>query len=326
MDEKEFQQKLIQRYLNNQCTDEELEAFFHLIEKGLITDTLIQQMDLLLNTDEDSNHQDVQLDPELKRRKLNLMRLLGYAAMLLVCFSACFYFFQSRIRSVNTAGLVKYDTVETQRGEIKRIELADKSVLFLNAHSRLRYPEKFNGNIRQVDLLEGEAYCAIYHDKNKPFIVRSGNINTQVLGTAFNISFYKYLKSVSISVTQGKVSVINFGQNRQPAKSILVAGDKISINKLSGKTTYFKIDVADDAMGWTTGKLIFDNKSLSEVAHVLSDRFNTEIGFADNSIMRYHVTATFNSTDRLSDIIKMLCISNKLKYRTTDQKIVLMFN
>ncbi|SDT35278.1 FecR family protein [Mucilaginibacter mallensis] len=326
MDEKEFQQKLIQRYLNNQCTDEELEAFFHLIEKGLITDALIQEMDVLLNTDEDTSHQDVQLYPDAEKRKLNLRRLLGYAAMLLLCFSTCFYFVQHRIHPINTAELVKYDTVETQRGEIKRIELADKSVLFLNAHSRLRYPEKFSNKLREVDLLEGEVYCAIYHDKNKPFIVRSGNINTQVLGTAFNISFYKYLKSVSISVTQGKVSVTAPGQNSKLNKSILLPGDKISINKLSGKTTYSKIAMADDAMGWTSGKLIFDNKSLGEVANVLSDRFNTEIGFADNSIMHYHITATFNSTDHLLDIIKMLCISNKLRYHVTDKKIVLMFN
>jgi len=326
MDDKEFQQQLIQRYLNNQCTDEELEAFFHLIEKGLITDALIQEMDVVLNTDGAQNHEEEQPDPELKRRKLNLMRLLGYAAILLVCFSASFYFYQNRIHQTNLTAFVKYDTVETKKGEIKKIELPDKSVLYLNAHSRLRYPEKFSANIREVDLLEGEAYCAIYHDKKKPFIVRSGNINTQVLGTAFNISFYKYLKSVSVSVTQGKVSVTNFGQNKQPAKSILVAGDKICINKLSGKTTYSKIAAADDAMGWTSGKLIFDNKSLGEVANVLSDRFNTEIGFADNSITHYHLTATFNSTDRLVDIVKMLCISNKLKYRVTDQKIVLMFN
>ncbi len=47
--------------------------------------------------------------------------------------------------------------------------------------------------------LEGEAFFDVTHRPAAPFIVQTGNINTRVLGTAFNIEAYQKEASLRIS-------------------------------------------------------------------------------------------------------------------------------
>ncbi|QNL48809.1 FecR domain-containing protein [Olivibacter sp. SDN3] len=42
--DKEFQERLVRRYINNQATDEELEAYFHLLQQGALDDYLEKYM------------------------------------------------------------------------------------------------------------------------------------------------------------------------------------------------------------------------------------------------------------------------------------------
>lgn len=72
-------------------------------------------------------------------------------------------------------------------GFIRHLTLPDGTTVVLQANSRLRYPEKFTGNTREITL-SGEAYFDVAHDAQKPFIIHTGKIRTTVLGTAFKIS------------------------------------------------------------------------------------------------------------------------------------------
>ncbi len=58
--------------------------------------------------------------------------------------------------------------------------------MWLNAESTLEFPENFNKTKREV-YLKGEAYFDVKHADKIPFIIYTGEVTTEVLGTAFNI-------------------------------------------------------------------------------------------------------------------------------------------
>lgn len=77
-------------------------------------------------------------------------------------------------------------TLTTPRCGAYQLRLADGTQVWLNAESRLKYPSRFTGEQRVVEL-EGEGYFKVTPDSQRPFIVKSGNITTEVLGTEFNV-------------------------------------------------------------------------------------------------------------------------------------------
>ena len=130
------------------------------------------------------------------------------AAVLLVLFAWVLY-------TTNKPGTAPLELLvkETQRGQKSTITLADGSTVMLNAQSRLTYPRQFAGT-REV-VLEGEAFFLVNHNPDKPFVVRSGRLQTTVLGTSFNIEAFPE-KNIKVTVATGKVRVRHTNHRPQP--------------------------------------------------------------------------------------------------------------
>jgi ferric-dicitrate binding protein FerR (iron transport regulator) len=79
----------------------------------------------------------------------------------------------------------------THYGETARIKLPDGSMVVLNAHSTLTYNDWSEGQTREV-WLNGEAFFEVQkkHDATGrvKFVVHTGDLNVEVLGTRFNVS------------------------------------------------------------------------------------------------------------------------------------------
>ena len=79
--------------------------------------------------------------------------------------------------------------------------------MWLNAGTEFRYPVSFTENRREV-YLSGEAYFEVRQDKNKPFVVWTGEVQIEVLGTAFNVNSYNSDRVEAVLV-EGSVNVSN---------------------------------------------------------------------------------------------------------------------
>ena len=99
----------------------------------------------------------------------------------------------------------------TRPGEQRRLQLADGSVVWLNAGSRLRYPAAFARPQREV-FLEGEAFFEVARDPKKPFLIHAGQSTTRVLGTSFSVRSYAREPAVVVVVVTVAFSAGQTGQ------------------------------------------------------------------------------------------------------------------
>ena len=81
---------------------------------------------------------------------------------------------------------ITYHTLTVPKGCEFSLTLSDGSRVWLNAGSKLKYPEVFAGDHREV-YLEGEAYFEVARNEQASFSVYTRDMNLQVLGTSFNI-------------------------------------------------------------------------------------------------------------------------------------------
>ena len=97
----------------------------------------------------------------------------------------------------------RYPLYTTDIGERRSITLADGSTVDLNARSQLRV--EFSKSERRVELLDGQALFQVAKDKQRPFIVHSGDATVRAVGTQFDV--YRKDSGTTITVLEGRVAV-----------------------------------------------------------------------------------------------------------------------
>lgn len=169
------------------------------------------------------------------------------------------------------------------RGQDYHLTLADGTKVWLNAESRLEFPDRFNGDTREVRL-QGEAYFEVKKDAKRPFIVHSDYLTTRVLGTSFNVRVYSQ-RDAAVTLVSGRVKV-----NAAEASKTLSPGQQASLaaSGLSVKT----VDTYPITQ-WKDGFFYFDNETLFKIMQELSKWYGVNVSFDDTSKMnvRLHFVA-----------------------------------
>lgn len=246
------------------------------------------------------------------RRKYSFRRIasLSVAAVLVMGLAIGFLFRDEILDQLITYPQVVATTAGTEH---QKVTLPDGSVVTLNAGTKLSYPEQFKQKIREVTLLEGEAYFEVKHDDEKPFQVKAGKTLTHVLGTAFNISSYSWLQTIKITVATGKVAVNN---------EMLLPNEQLVYHKNSEKLQK-KVLLATDVTSWMQGGLAFSDESFKTVAAILERKYNVSIKFANHEMEDFHFTANYGVTDGLFVILDDLTMTRGLSYEINQNKITI---
>jgi len=197
--------------------------------------------------------------------------------------------------------LVRDIEAKAQYGQVLKVTLADSSTVWLNAGSRLRYPEKFEGRTRELDL-EGEAFFEVTHRKNQPFIVHSGKLNTQVLGTSFNIKAYKNSVQLKVSVATGKVAIYT-----NKIKSIYLTPNQTGIyDKTVGHIAIGQNQIKE-VTAWREGKLVYKNELLSQALEDITNKYGVKV-MASPKMKTCQIYGTFNH-DNVESLLQMISYS-----------------
>ena len=130
-------------------------------------------------------------------------------------------------------------------GKRSNISLSDGTKVWLNAGSKLIFPQKFSGKNRKV-YLKGEAYFEVFKDKEIPFIVSADNMNVTVHGTEFNMRNNDFENDLEVVLVVGAVSLReNSSINILDKEVKLTPNQKAVYSKAENKTIVeSNVDVA----------------------------------------------------------------------------------
>ena len=241
------------------------------------------------------------------------------AAILIMGMSAWFYSNKASHTTQKLARVVPAKVENSDKPERRFINLPDGSSVILNENSNIELSEVFNKNGKREVYLTGEAYFDITHDASSPFIVHTGKIFTTVLGTAFNIKASPGNKTVTVTVTRGKVQV----GDDQKTYNVIVPDEQIVFNQ--DLTNHVKIPVkAAEFIGWTNEDIYFDDVSIKDVANQLQERFKVAIMFSNEQIKTCKFSATFLKSQSLEQILNVISEFNQIDYLYKDAKTVVL--
>lgn len=239
------------------------------------------------------------------------------ACILLVTFGAGWWNFSKQVPET----LKKEVLISSGRGEQKQIVLADGSEVYLNSNSELRIAADF-GKIDRKITLKGEALFKVAKNKLKPFFIRTGTLNTRVVGTSFNINAYPEMERIKISVLTGKVMVLKSEQGREEviAKD-MTTNRTVSYDKSNG-VIELKTENALLCTSWKDKKLYIDNASLADIAEQLRQYYNVEVKNLSKHHRKDRYTIRFNH-EPMKSVLQILTLLTKRKFSYSNHQITI---
>lgn len=177
-------------------------------------------------------------------------------------------------RGLDMPASLQFATLATPKGGTYQVTLPDGSRAWLNAESSLKYPLRFDGAERIVELT-GEAYFEVQstaETTRRPFKVITNGQIVEVLGTEFNISAYDDEKAVTTTLVKGSVRIHN-GMSEttvlSPGEQAIIRGAKISVEAVD----------ASRYTAWREGYFRFDSTPIDVVMRQLGRWYDIEIRF-----------------------------------------------
>lgn len=205
---------------------------------------------------------------------------------------------------------VVLNTVSIPRGGQYALVLPDGSKVWLNAASSIRFPTRFTGNSREVEL-DGEAYFEVARNKQMPFYVKTQDMKLKVLGTHFNMMAYKDEAFIKTTLLEGKVMLTSAS-----AVTYLKPGEEGVL--FENKFTVNKADI-EQTMAWKNGYFVFNEENLSSVMRKISRWYDIDIVYnTHNNKLSY--TGSVSKFKDISEVLKVLSLTGTVKFK--DRKSV----
>lgn len=278
---------------------------------------------------------DLEISPADHRPGLR-WRYFAFAFLLLL--GGLFFFLHRNVVSTDPVFKPFNNVVSTRYGSKSKLILPDGSQVWLNAGTKLIYPNNFLQDSREVSL-SGEAYFDVVHDEKRPFIIHTRKLDIRVLGTVFNVKSYPEDKTTETTLIRGAVAI--FFKDRPEEKIILKPNEKIivanepvgdSSSRLSPTAlhgglplvTLSRLTVhAQDSLvvetAWVQNKLVFEDESFTAVAARMERWYAVRFHFQDERVKQLHFTGIFER-ESLPEALEALRLSAHFRYRIDKEK------
>lgn len=233
------------------------------------------------------------------RRYMVTSRIWPVAASVLILLSIGYYWFSHGNKQDERVQTLAY---ETRNEERLFLTLPDSTKVWLNAGSRIEYPEKFSRDTRMVKL-NGEAYFDVTHKMKQPFLVVTEKLQVHVLGTKFTVSDYQKESSAEAVLVSGKVNVTVVDDSLSRHFGLL-PNEQLLFDKQQHVTTIQTVNAPEYAE-WINGKLTFDNVELGYVIDRLERWYGRTIECSCDLRVSYRLTFTVRN-ESLEQIIQIM--------------------
>ena len=206
-------------------------------------------------------------------------------------------------------------TIATSRGMDFGLTLPDGTEVWLNAESRITFPDEFSSGQREVEI-DGEAFFDVKKDADRPFIVHTKYFTTKVLGTSFDVKAYRE-ETAHVVLVSGKVEVTaGVGGTKTMAPGEMVAFDNDCKLRKTSVDTYPYVQ-------WKDGFFYFEKAPLGDIMRELGRWYNINIVFENTKKMDVRMQFVAEKTQSINEIVKSLNSLGGAKLTLGDNEITI---
>lgn len=249
-----------------------------------------------------------------KKTRRSFIRWYQAAAVLLVLFGL--YFWLS-IEQTEPKLMVQNQLI-TAKGSKGKFTLPDGTVVWLNSESRLVYPDQFADGKRTVNLVGG-AYFEVVRDEKKPFIIKAGDVDVEVLGTSFNISSYPFKDNIETALLSGSVKISGPSVRRE----IYLKPNEVFEYKKDLHAVSVKSVNASLYADWIKDRLVFDNRPLSDILISMEGWYNMDIVCPEKFAESTYMSFTIRQED-IDEILRAMSFIIPISYQIKNGKAFIM--
>ncbi len=309
--------KLLEKYLQGACTPE---------EELLLDNWANRQMehDTSFLPEEEAKLIKKQLWRRIRRgvlsHSLSFVRISwvrwGIAASIVFILSLFFQDIIAPRKSEFQSSKLKHLEYRNTTKKTQTLTLVDGSTVKLEPNSAITYPKKFNRQNRVI-YLKGAAFFKVKRDSSRPFIVHTGTLVTEVLGTSFHIKQHEQNNTVEVAVVTGKVSVYTIKPEQKDEHNglILTPNQRVVYDQVSQNIVPSIVEnpLQLNTASLSAPKLDFEEASLQSVLDVLSTLYGIEFVISTDQIKDCTITADLNGLSMFTQL-ELICKSIDASY------------
>lgn len=210
------------------------------------------------------------------------------------------------------------NSLSTPRGGEFKVTLEDSTEVWLNAESKLIYPEHFQTSERRVKVT-GEAYFKVKKDSLRPFYVETAGMQVRVYGTEFNINAYEE-ENAYATLVSGRIALQPL--NGSGGELILTPGHQ-AIFGTGEKTAKVRTVNTRSVTSWTRGRFVFEEQTLGQIMRTLARWYQFEYEFAAKELEHTQFMGSAPRYANLSEVLAIIEKSGGIKFAVKDKKIII---
>ena len=240
---------------------------------------------------------------------------LAGVATLVVLFVSAFFYFNSTPKCKE---FVEFHEIIVPKGEIKKTELPDGSIVFLNADSKLIYDHCYGVELREV-YLDGEASFDVKHIEGKPFIVNTEENTITVLGTAFNVYAHNSENIFRTSLERGAISISHNDEKMVELK----VNQTYLLLRNSDEVTIFETADVGSFSSWKKGDVVFSNMRFKDILKKLERSHNVTFNLQNQEVGMSRFTGTFTTDDDIITILEIIKLTTNFEYEIVRNTVII---
>jgi ferric-dicitrate binding protein FerR (iron transport regulator) len=347
----------IAHFLSGQASEEEANEILQWKNESQENRKTFQEIETAYNVSEiimnpekyDVNKSYLEISPDMNKGHdlfpIKLRHVAGYAAAIIVTASLTLFFtnyFAPKQLSVNP---MVYNSIETSSGAKSLITLEDGTKIWLNAHSKLIYPNRFLNGQRIVKL-EGEGYFEVAKEKARPFKVETSGLSINVLGTTFNLKSYPEEGLIETTLIEGEIVLNKIIAGKEEQNLLrLKPNQKATFVKRNGllltdeiyaanipvteikqrskeKLVVNEIADLDLVVAWKDDRMVFKNETFESIAIKLGRRYNARFDFIDKEVKQYRFSGVFEEIS-IDQALKALQFASPFNFEINQDVITI---
>ena len=211
-----------------------------------------------------------------------------------------------------------YHCLEVPRGGEFSFLLPDSTTVFLNAESRLRFPDRFVPGSERIVYLSGEAYFDVKRDPRSPFLVCLEHSVVKVTGTSFNVKAYPDDTNEATTLISGTVSM-GIGTTEQWI--VLKPGEQGYYDATRKTLSQQTVDV-NYYTAWKDGVFAFYRQPLEEVMKTLGRWYLFDTHYQNEALKSILYTGKINRHASIREVLHTFELMDELTFDIKGKEVI----